>query len=311
MKAGTTSLHYALAAHRDIFIPCGEIGFFDADDFIQHPDFFVRRNGEWRYHDFDRYGAEYLDVYRDYFGEASNDQVVGEDSTTYLASRIAPSRIRDMNPGVKLIFLLREPVSRAYSHYWHLIRRGYVSGTFEDVLLKGQSNVVQRGCYRVQLQRYLSEFPPEQIKVVLFENFVEDIQGTVEEILRFLGIDAGFEVPEDRRHMNPSRYPLSLHFQGLVNSILFRHCLGGSWNVGGHLPELTYEQLGYSNVGKWLRQTFQFAHKALTWCNCRLKGKPDLAPATARMLRQIYQSENAGLSRLLGCDLASVWGYAC
>lgn len=120
MKAGTTSLHHILKHHKHVFLPEDEIFFFDLDDIQQHPDFFMDARGKWIFHDYERHYQDYLEWYSSFFESADDGQVIGDDSTTYMASRKAPQRIARLLPDVKLIFMLRDPVVRAYSHYWHL-----------------------------------------------------------------------------------------------------------------------------------------------------------------------------------------------
>ncbi|MFB6263107.1 MAG: sulfotransferase, partial [Bradymonadaceae bacterium] len=70
MKAGTTSLHYLLDAHPDVFIPDSEIFFFDIDEFDCHHDFAVAPDGGWIDRDFERHFDEYLSWYRSFFEPA-------------------------------------------------------------------------------------------------------------------------------------------------------------------------------------------------------------------------------------------------
>ena len=112
-KCGTTSLHAMLALHPDVFIPEYEVFFFDVDDVMIHPDFFFHRSGS-SFHDYEGEFEEYLAWYRSLFTSAEPGQIIGEDTTTYLCSHYAPTRIAELLPDVKLIALLRDPVDRAY-----------------------------------------------------------------------------------------------------------------------------------------------------------------------------------------------------
>src|SRR5688572_16204892 len=117
MKSGTTSLHRTLALHPQVYLPPSEVFFFDLDDFDQNPDHLpLGRARRPVVPDFDARRDDYLDWYASLFEPARDDQVVGEDSTTYLASERAPARVRALLPDVRLVFLLRDPVERAYSH---------------------------------------------------------------------------------------------------------------------------------------------------------------------------------------------------
>ena len=89
MKSGTTSLHQILDKHPEVFMSHGEIGFFDIDNIIEHPDFsFFDKKNKWNTQRIEN-GPELLWSWYYKKFEASNGQLKGEDSTTYLASPIA------------------------------------------------------------------------------------------------------------------------------------------------------------------------------------------------------------------------------
>ena len=102
-KAGTTSLYALLDRHPDIFMPAHK-----------EPEFFAR----------DDHYAKGIDSYATLFEGATPHQQVGEASTLY---SLAPffghtaGRIKAHLPQVKLIYVMREPVARAYSFYVQLI----------------------------------------------------------------------------------------------------------------------------------------------------------------------------------------------
>lgn len=95
-RAGTTSLYYYLKQHPDVFMsPKKEIDFFDVD-----------KNFE-----------KGLDWYERYFEGYTGQKAIGEASPLYMYLEKVPKRIAKVIPDVKLIFILRNPVDRAYSHY--------------------------------------------------------------------------------------------------------------------------------------------------------------------------------------------------
>ncbi|WP_259082583.1 sulfotransferase [Salinibacter ruber] len=119
MKCGTSSMHAILSSREDVFIPEGEVHFFTLGDPIQSPET-VKFDPERTV--FNLNDEKKVEWYRSFFEGADSDQLIGEDSTTYLSSRVAPERIRELLPDVKLIFMLRNPVDRSLSHYRHLSR---------------------------------------------------------------------------------------------------------------------------------------------------------------------------------------------
>lgn len=304
-KSGTSSLHSILAHHPGVFIPRGEVFFFDVDDVEQHPDFFVRTRDGWTDHDFERDLPTYLDWYRSLFEEARPGQKIGEDSTTYLASRAAPSRIARMLPDVKLIALLRDPVARAYSHYWHTVSTGRATMSFEESLQRGRGNLVTRGCYREQIERYGRHFGEDRLKIVLFEEFVSDGQSAVDDVCAFLGLDPRVDLATVEPHQNRASAPLSLPARLLVNRI-FRRFTAKSYrsripNMPGYDPGSVSSRLERHPLARRLADGYESLRPRRRY--------PPMRPETRAHLEGVFRRLNAGLSDLIGRDVAEHWPY--
>ncbi|HLF71753.1 MAG TPA: sulfotransferase domain-containing protein, partial [Dehalococcoidia bacterium] len=140
--------------------------------------------------------------YRSLFAHCATDPVRGECSSSYLylAERAAPL-LRELIPEARLIFVLRDPVERAYSHY--RLQRLYgwePAQTFEEALAKEEQRIAAGwlfpfhyraiGNYAGQIPHYLEHFPREQIRFVRFERMVRDWPRVARELLDFIGADA-------------------------------------------------------------------------------------------------------------------------
>ena len=121
MKCATSSLHYILNSHPDIYIPNRECHFFNIDDILQHSNYNHYIDDNWLIQSMGKNPEKMWEWYFKKF-EDQNSKIIGEDSTTYLASRIAAERISKQKKQIKMIFLLRQPSLRAYSNYLHLLR---------------------------------------------------------------------------------------------------------------------------------------------------------------------------------------------
>jgi hypothetical protein len=136
---------------------------------------------------------------------------IGETTPAYLFHPHVPERVEQLLPQAKFIVLLRNPVDRAYSSYWHRVAQGHEKlPTFEDALsaerdrlggkleqITGSYNekrrlfsYVARGLYADQLERWLALFPREQFLIERSESLFEDPAVVMRHICRFL------EVPE-------------------------------------------------------------------------------------------------------------------
>lgn len=206
-KAGTTSLFHFLRKQPGVFLPT-----------IKEPHFFSRGMAARLQMSHVSSEADYLGL----FGDADALHVRGEASTTYLRDPEAPGRLHQSVPDARIIVLLRDPVERAFSHYLMLLRGGGLRATFSegvaglardhpDVEVFRQL-VIEPGFYGTQLARYFSLFGPEQVKVVISEEFFAAPGKTVVEILSFLGLD-GVPVSdglERQNHYLAPRGPLMM-----------------------------------------------------------------------------------------------------
>jgi len=127
--------------------------------------------------------AEYLRL----FQGAKDAVAIGEASVTYLRDPDTPERIRDAVPGARIIMLLRDPVERAFSNYLMHIREGWQTLPFAEALRT--ELYLTEGFYARPVKKYLDTFGSTQVKILIFEEWVSDPKATVEEILRFLGLN--------------------------------------------------------------------------------------------------------------------------
>ena len=164
MKSGTSSLQYILNQHKGVFIPSSEIFFYDIDDIVQHPDFFVQTRNGWSLHSYDKEIDTYLAWYKAFFTKAKKGQLIGEKSSTYLASGKAPFRIVEFLPNVKLLFILRDPVARAYSHYWHDVSAGRAIYSFEKTIEYVPGHILRMSFYKEQIERFKNLIPNKNMK---------------------------------------------------------------------------------------------------------------------------------------------------
>jgi hypothetical protein len=304
-KCGTSSVHYILDHHPKVFIPKGEVFFFDVDDVEQHPDFFVPTPGGWTDHDFWANLDTYLPWYRRLFEAAEEGQLRGEDSTTYLASRVAPERIARLAPRCRLIAMLRDPVARAWCHYWHGVATGRATLSFEKTLLHRPGNILRRGFYAEQLERYLRYVPREQLKVVLFEEFIKEPQRVTDDLCAYLGLPGSVDLTTVDKHRNAARAPLSLRARLLVNTSL-RPLVAKSYNrkipfMPGYRPDSVTARVErhpwFQRVSDWIEDVRP------------RRPYPPMNPDTRDFLAAVYRRRNAALQDLLGRDLTPFWPW--
>lgn len=179
MKAGTTSLAAWLDAHEDVFVaPQKEVTFFN--------DPFRFWLGEsW---------------YRRQFHGHGGETAVG-DATPMISNPIAMQHATRMLPSARILAVLRDPVDRAYAHYWHarsnlIERRSFpramIEETVDPVRSRGDHprDYLGRSRYATQLQALEALFPREAIHIELFDDVRDHPHAVFRRICRFLGVDA-------------------------------------------------------------------------------------------------------------------------
>ena len=211
-KGGTTSLYRYFDQHPQVYMhPDKGTNYFGWED---------ARNWQWwdegdaprALHHFK---AKSLDEYEAAFAGATDELAIGEVSEHCLRSPTAARRMRELLPDVKVIASLRNPAERAFSGFLMRTRRGEPVGTAYEELTPTASHV-KEGFYYTRLKRYFDEFPREQLKIFLFDDFRRDTAGIMAELFDFVGVDASF-TPDTSSRYNPANVPKSR----LVNRVFY------------------------------------------------------------------------------------------
>lgn len=195
-KAGTSSLHTYLKQHPQVFMSQ-----------MKEPMFFVQ------------YGARHskdapiqtLKQYQELFQGSGHKKAIGESSTLYLSCPWASGLIKEVLPDVRLIAILRNPIDRAWSHYlMHFSQKTFMfSENFSEAIHETYTyfredeswefSYLSQGLYFQQLERYYKIFPKEQIKVFLYDDFLQDNYHVIEEVFKFIEVDPSFKPDVSRR----------------------------------------------------------------------------------------------------------------
>jgi hypothetical protein len=237
MKSGTTSLHSILNSHPDISLAHNELGFFDIDSVLQHPDFnfFDTKNQIWTTQSMQEQPEALWDWYESQFKYLENrGKLLGEDSTTYLTSEIAAKRIALQDKTIKLIFILRHPTKRTISNYLHLLKSGRAIYSLEDTLRYNPNSIIRRSLYKEQLEAYYKHIPFERVKVVLFEDLLHNKEQCIKEVCDFLEVDFNkLDKTVFSTHSNKTKVPQYIGLQILRNRLLRK---SGNYRYSNVLP---------------------------------------------------------------------------
>ncbi|KAM4632336.1 heparan sulfate glucosamine 3-O-sulfotransferase 2 [Discoglossus pictus] len=163
-------------------------------EFIRvHPE--VRAMGT-EPHFFDRNYERGLDWYRNLMPRSVDRQITVEKTPSYFVTREAPRRISHMSPRVKLIVVVRNPVTRAISDYTQTLSKKPDIPSFSELAFRNRTtgevdtswNAIRIGLYAMHLQPWLSHFPISQMHFVSGERLITDPAGEMARVQDFLGL---------------------------------------------------------------------------------------------------------------------------
>jgi hypothetical protein len=186
-KSGTTSFYQTLKAHEEIYLP---------------------DNKEIHY--FTKYFDKGSDWYVEQFAEAPPGRLRGEVTPYYLFHEAVPQRIHAFRPKIMLIALVRDPVDRSISQYFHSCRYGFetlplreaiaseterLAGSLEQIHQPGglhkahqEFSYLARSRYEVQLKRYRVLFRPHQLLVLRCEDLFQSPTQVLRRVADFLAV---------------------------------------------------------------------------------------------------------------------------
>ncbi|NMM48046.1 sulfotransferase family protein [Marinigracilibium pacificum] len=166
MKSGTTTLDRNLLNH-------SQIGFTKTKE----PNFFNRN--------FDKGIDWYLNQFQD------NKEILGETSPNYSRRHIYPETVHNMystKKDLKIIYLVRDPIKRLVSHLHHDLYRHRIKSHEIDELIKIDSDYIKTSKYYYQIEPFIESFGLENIKVILFEEFINKPDKVLNDICSFLNV---------------------------------------------------------------------------------------------------------------------------
>ncbi len=223
-KAGTTTLWQVLRGHPEVFMPARK-----------EPNFFISASyPRSTYH-------RGITWYESLFADASGKKAVGESSQAYFFDPESPRLIHRHVPDARLLFSLRDPVERMYSHYWQERKRGETLPPFAELVatrLPPFDRLVRTSRYATHLARYLDLFLRKQILCLRYEERRDDTDKALRRTCEFLGIAPDGLGDVHGRRYNPAARPRSdavervLRSRGLLR--VARAFVPGRFVAGGH-----------------------------------------------------------------------------
>ncbi|MFV8816189.1 sulfotransferase family protein [Haliea sp. E17] len=191
-KSGTSSLYHYLKQHPEIGLSSvKETQFFNCDEIFG-------------------LGVDrFVDLY---FDCSSSCKAIGDITPSYLVrgEKVLPrilSVYGDKPP--KIVVIMREPVSRAWSHYLHKVRSGEENLSFEDAIAREEERIEadpggwwgyrNEGNYEHFIQKWLQVIPRKNFLFITTEELADDPENVLSRLYRHVGVDPFFRAPDMSR----------------------------------------------------------------------------------------------------------------
>lgn len=306
-KCGTTTMYDLLKQHKDIVL---------TQD-VKEPMYY-------RVKGIDRIGgASYYE--KRYFGHVSEEdkRLKGEVNAGLAFTDCAGKIGRDFPEDTKLIFMMRNPVDRAYSAYKYFLALGFLPAfVMEDDKLHGHAAAFDRyvhyvlgsqkrrnqimkkrlkylvfsqGNYFDSIFEYLQYFPKKNMKFILFEDFVKNQKGCCQDLYEFLGIEDDPEIIYNIKSNEGILKPVSV-IKGKL----------GIMDMGFH--NLTYDILDISHKAPHFYAANKRVHEMLqSVCLTDETDFSKMEPGTRRLLEKYYAKQVRGVEKLMERDLSEIW----
>ena len=280
-KCGTTYLYELLKRHPDVYLPL-----------VKEPRFFCND---------DRFEEGLQEYVRRHYSEGTDFAARGDTSPHYLAFEKSAQRIRELIPedGHRFIVIFRDPVDRAWSHYWNAVYEGVEPLDFTDALEAEGSRAsdaelfrqgslrhsyFSAGLFASQLETWFQYFDRSRFLFLFQEDIRSEPTAVARETFRFLGVDPEVELEAPSGRSNPAGMPASRRFHSYLRN--------PHWSKAA-LKRLLPESARY-----------RIATKLLS-LNKREFRYPELDASVAARLRDRYAADVRALTAITGRDLTA------
>lgn len=267
-KCGTTWLYQALASHPQACVSVAKETLYFSDYYSKELRWYLR---------FFKADAE-----------ATPPIAIGEVSNTYIFDRRVAARIASDLPNAKIIYSLRDPIERAFSHYLFLCRNAEVNCTFEEAIER-RPDLLTRGKYAEHLESYHHHFDSSHRLGLFYDDLRSNPKEYAKTIFEFLGLDPDlYQGDASARVLGASAPRSRLLARVVVNGAILTRRLG--------FPDLV-SKVKHSGLSRLFFRPFSEGEK------------PKLSEATRERLKPYFYDDLDRLAEMTGRDVRKLWEY--
>ncbi len=272
-KCGTTNISYYLNLHPKIFF-----------SELNEPYYFCKWDVPEEYNRNSM--ITNMEKYLDLFKNVKNEIIVGEASSPYLTCPHAALEIKKAFPNSKILISIRNPIERSHSAYFSYQFMKPNEQNFMEMIKTHEKlisekifyidSILESGFYTKNIKRYQEIFGKENVKVIIFEDYIKNTVQNINSIFNFLGINDKIDLNEQSK--GSYRVPKNFLAKSLLNNKNFR-------KVSTILiPTVMRQKLGDKYFLKQVK-------------------KPEMLENERNYLRELYNDEVNELEKFLGKKL--------
>ena len=219
-KCGSTSLHYYVDAHPEIFMPKQkELHYFTQSDISKlnkGPGDLEAKKSQ----------VKSLESYFKMFEGAANKKIIGETSPSYINYPNSLKKINKQLDNPKIIILLRDPIKRAYSNYLHLLREHRETESFSKSLdlenFRKSHQYSDFWLYTFNSFYYDKIIEAKKlfsdVLILTQEELNLDTKKTLIKVYKFLGVDSEFTPKNSEQRYNKG----GLYKKNIITNFIFK-----------------------------------------------------------------------------------------
>jgi len=272
-KCGTTNISYYLSLHSKIFF-----------SELNEPYYFCKWDVPKNY----QRESMITDMtkYLDLFKNVTSEIIVGEASSPYLSCPHAASEIKKAFPDSKILISIRNPIERAHSAYFsyqfmHPTKQNFMEMIKTHKKLIDENtffldSILESGFYTENIIRFQNAFGKDNVKIIIFEDYIKNTELIIKSIQQFLGLNE--ETHLDDQPKGSYRIPKNFTSKILLDNKSFRKL------STFFIPTVTRQKLGDKYFLKEAK-------------------KPKMSDSERKYLKELYYNEVIQLEKFLGKKL--------
>lgn len=299
-KCGTTTLQEVLKYHKDIYLPdVKEAGYFvDAVEYKRGISWYETR----------------------YFSKTKKQKIIGEINGGLVGGFYARNIYKDLGSDLKIIFLMRNPVERLYSHFKFKERIGYrmirnentimtESEKFTcfikenmkfskkynkwDIVISKDRYIIEQGNYSEYIEEYLKYFKPENLHFIIFEEYIKNPRKSYKELFEFLDIELLKEINYEIKANEGKRQP-----RNEICMLMNEMC-----------TELWREHLRNDSLNAIKTDNILLKLRDFMWdvFSKPVEIKSKLDDSVKEILQNYYREDIKKLEKIIGKELGELW----